>query len=67
MHGKIGRILVALVGVANGAKVQLYTCNGSSSQKWTYDEGTKLLTWDCNGGANEWWAFNSDGTMVMTS
>lgn len=25
---------------ANGAKVQLYTCNGSGAQRWRYDAGT---------------------------
>jgi hypothetical protein len=27
-------------GTANGTQVQLYDCNGTAAQKWTYTSGT---------------------------
>ena len=34
---------VAGGGTANGTKVQLWTCNGSGAQQWTYTSGRDLV------------------------
>ncbi|HLK02416.1 MAG TPA: RICIN domain-containing protein [Streptosporangiaceae bacterium] len=55
------------------AKVDIWSCNGSNAQKWTYTRGEvthnglclnaksngQVILWSCNGQANEIWIFNT--------
>jgi glucosylceramidase len=34
--------------VADGARVQLYSCNGSAAQQWTYTSGRDLVNPQAN-------------------
>lgn len=80
IHGPSGKCLDDAKNSSSlRAKVDIWSCNGSNAQKWTYTRGEvkhnglclnaksngQVILWSCNGQPNEIWIFNTINHEVL--